>query len=61
MSQPPVNEPVLHADPVCGMKVDPATAPGSEVQGVGYYFCCERCKRTFDRKPHLYIGHAPGR
>lgn len=48
-------------DPVCGMKVDPATAPSSEVQGTSYYFCCENCKRTFDRKPHLYIGHTPGR
>jgi YHS domain-containing protein len=43
------------------MKVDPATAQTSEVQGVSYYFCCERCKRTFDRKPQLYIGHTPGR
>lgn len=50
-----------HPDPVCGMKVDPATAPSSEVHGTQYYFCCERCKRTFDRKPHLYIGHPPGR
>jgi Cu+-exporting ATPase len=56
-----VNEPATARDPVCGMKVDPATAPASEVQGAWYYFCCERCKRTFDRKPHLYIGHPPGR
>jgi Cu+-exporting ATPase len=54
-------EPATARDPVCGMKVDPATAPASEVQGAGYYFCCERCKRAFDRKPHLYIGHPPGR
>jgi YHS domain-containing protein len=48
-------------DQVCGMKVDPGTAPSSTVQGVDYYFCCENCKRTFDRKPSLYVGHPPGR
>jgi YHS domain-containing protein len=48
-------------DLVCGMNVDRATAPASTVGGIAYYFCCDRCKKTFDRKPALYIGHAPGR
>ena len=48
-------------DLVCGMKVDPATAASSTMAGIAYYFCCDRCKKTFDRKPTLYIGHAPGR
>lgn len=48
-------------DLVCGMSVDPASAPVSTVQGIAYYFCCERCQRTFDRKPTLYIGQSPGR
>jgi Cu+-exporting ATPase len=48
-------------DPVCGMKVDPSGAHSSTVQAVRYHFCCERCKKTFDRKPTLYIGHLPGR
>lgn len=48
-------------DLVCGMKVDPASAPKSTNRGVDYYFCCERCQKTFDRKPSLYIGQAPGR
>jgi YHS domain-containing protein len=52
---------VAAVDQVCGMKVDPATAPSSTVQGITYYFCCERCKKTFDRKPALYVGHPPGR
>jgi YHS domain-containing protein len=52
---------VSATDQICGMKVDPATAPSSTVQGVTYYFCCDRCKKTFDRKPSLYIGHPPGR
>ncbi|MGQ0844635.1 MAG: YHS domain-containing protein [Sporichthyaceae bacterium] len=48
-------------DLVCGMKVDPATAPKSTVQGNDYWFCCTNCQKTFNRKPALYIGHAPGR
>ncbi len=48
-------------DLVCGMKVDPATAPKSTAQGNDYFFCCERCQKTFDRKPALYIGQTPGR
>jgi YHS domain-containing protein len=48
-------------DLVCGMKVDPETAKVSVVGEASYYFCCERCQRTFDRKPALYIGTAPGR
>jgi len=48
-------------DPVCGMTVDPATAPTSQARGADYHFCCERCKAAFDRKPHLYVGHPPGR
>jgi len=48
-------------DPVCGMKVDPATAESSVAKGSTFHFCCERCKRTFDRKPNLYIGQTPGR
>lgn len=47
-------------DLVCGMKVDPATAKVSEIGGASYYFCCERCQRTFDRKPRLYIGQTGG-
>lgn len=47
-------------DLVCGMKVDPATARVSAVGGNNYYFCCERCQRTFDRKPALYIGQTGG-
>lgn len=58
----PGNPPATTArDPVCGMKVDTANAPTSHVQGADYHFCCERCKTTFDRKPHLYVGHPPGR
>ena len=46
-------------DLVCGMTVDPEGKPSSVVGGTTYYFCCERCQKTFDRKPSLYINAAP--
>ena len=37
-------------DPICGMKVDPATAKyTSEFDGRTISFCCLRCKETFDQ------------
>lgn len=43
-------------DPVCGMEVDPETAPGkSEYMGKEYYFCSLSCKLEFDRNPENYI------
>lgn len=37
-------------DPICGMSVDIATARHrSEASGQTIYFCCLRCKETFDR------------
>lgn len=48
-------------DPVCGMKVDPKTAPAiSEYMGKTYYFCAPGCKKTFDTNPGKYAegsGH----
>ncbi|MDP9236145.1 MAG: permease [Chloroflexota bacterium] len=47
-------------DPVCGMVVDPATAPRSEYRGKSYYFCSEADKRSFDASPERYeIQSAP--
>lgn len=43
-------------DPVCGMEVDPATAPAkSEYKGQTYYFCAPGCKQTFDKEPEKYL------
>jgi YHS domain-containing protein len=28
-------------------------------QGKKVYFCCEGCKRTFEKKPEKYIGKLP--
>ncbi len=37
-------------DPICNMTVDVATAQHvSEFGGQRYYFCCETCKRTFEK------------
>ena len=40
--------------PVCGMDVDPATAPKSVFKGKTYYFCSEDDKATFDAAPDKF-------
>jgi YHS domain-containing protein len=47
-------------DPVCGMDVDPKTAPKSEYQGHAYYFCSQGCKTSFDKDPKKYVAKATG-
>lgn len=53
----PTSESHLVIDPVCGMKVDPATAKGgkSTFKGKDYYFCNPKCKTKFDADPHAYL------
>jgi Cu+-exporting ATPase len=47
-------------DPVCGMTVDPATAPASVVHdGRTYYFCNPGCARRFQAEPQRYLAGAP--
>lgn len=49
---------VTHSDPVCGMDVDENTAAGkTEYQGTTYYFCSNRCFKTFTVKPEAYVSH----
>ncbi|OGO21619.1 MAG: YHS domain-containing protein [Chloroflexi bacterium RBG_16_50_9] len=44
-------------DPVCGMQVDPKTAPArSDYMGKTYYFCSPACKKSFDANPTKYTG-----
>jgi Cu+-exporting ATPase len=44
-------------DPICGMKIDPATAAATrEHDGTTFYFCSKGCAETFDADPHRY-GH----
>lgn len=40
--------------PVCGMKVDPLTAPSSVYDGKTYYFCSAAHKETFDAAPEKW-------
>lgn len=42
-------------DPICGMMVDIGGAKyTSDFRGDSFYFCCARCKQTFDRQPDEY-------
>ena len=41
--------------PVCGMTVDPATAPNSVFKGTTYYFCSDDDKKTFDATPDKFV------
>jgi Cu+-exporting ATPase len=44
-------------DPVCGMTVDEKDAAAtSEYKGAKYDFCCEACKKKFDKNPEAFIG-----
>jgi putative intracellular protease/amidase/YHS domain-containing protein len=40
---------------VCGMDVDPKSAPKSVFKGATYYFCSEDDKKTFDAAPDKFI------
>jgi len=43
-------------DPVCGMTVDPASAPASlEHDGKKYYFCNPHCAQKFRAEPSRYL------
>lgn len=44
-------------DPICGMRIDPATAAATrEHDGNTFYFCSQGCAETFDTDPHRH-GH----
>jgi xanthine dehydrogenase accessory factor len=47
--------PASAVDPVCGMRVDIATARHiAQVEGDVYYFCCASCRSRFIESPHKY-------
>ncbi|HVS34462.1 MAG TPA: YHS domain-containing protein, partial [Gemmataceae bacterium] len=47
-------------DPVCGMSVDPTTAPAKVVhEGCTYFFCTPSCARKFEADPHRYLHGRP--
>jgi len=41
---------------VCGMDVDPKSAPKSIFKGATYYFCSEDDKKTFDAAPDKFVN-----
>lgn len=46
----------MATDPVCGMNVDPATAPAVRShQGRNYFFCATGCAEAFDVDPDRYL------
>ena len=51
----------LQTDPVCGMKVDPATARGGKHEHAGqtYWFCNPRCRDRFAADPEHWLKAGP--
>jgi Cu+-exporting ATPase len=50
------NETKTATDPVCGMKVDPATAKHRfAYKGQDYFFCSGRCRERFEAEPEKYL------
>ena len=46
----------MERDVVCGMDVDPKTAPAqSDYSGKTYYFCAPGCKKQFDSDPTKFV------
>jgi Cu+-exporting ATPase len=45
-------------DPVCGMTVDPETAPAVEHDGRTYRFCCPGCREKFRSDPVRFLRPA---
>ena len=41
---------------VCGMEVDPKSAPKSVLKGKTYYFCSDDDKKTFDAAPDKFVA-----
>jgi YHS domain-containing protein len=42
-------------DPVCGTRIDPATAAGSTTfESQEVYFCSDECRRDFEADPGRY-------
>jgi YHS domain-containing protein len=41
--------------PICGMEVDPKTAPKSVYKGKTYYFCSQDHKAQFDAAPEKWL------
>jgi putative intracellular protease/amidase/YHS domain-containing protein len=51
----PISTAERTVSPVCGMNVDPATAPKSVFKAKNYYFCSDDDKKTFDATPDKFV------
>src|SRR6186997_712195 len=52
--------PVFEIDPVCKMRVLPATAAAHYAyEGKTYYFCAVRCMERFKADPQAFVGAKP--
>src|SRR5882762_3152562 len=57
MSTNPSTAPTLERDPVCGMKVNPATTKYvHDLGGKSYYFFCASCADKFKADPPKYLA-----
>lgn len=47
----------MTTDPVCGAKIDEATAPKHDARfsGVTFYFCSPKCQVAFQQEPEKYV------
>lgn len=51
-------KPTFSRDPVCGMSVNEADAPGGHARYAGeiFYFCSDFCRNNFELDPGKFIG-----
>ena len=50
----------MEIDVVCGMEVDPTSAPAEmEHRGKIYYFCSTDCQQEFEDDPEAYMASRP--
>jgi YHS domain-containing protein len=60
-ASPGTKAPVAQAtDPVCGLIVDPSTAPKATVEGQTYHFCSEEHRQLFEQNPAKYLPQKGG-
>ncbi len=45
---------IVPIDPVCGIELEEELATILEHNNKTYYFCCEGCKKLFEKKPKKY-------
>ena len=45
-----------YTDVVCGMEIDPKSAPGhTEFEGKDYFFCSKGCEQRFEIDPGEFL------